>query len=130
MKRFGYPEFDENGVRTLSTYDNEYSHMLMDIRVYRMKAGDKKNFSREGEEVAVLLLKGKVKICAGELSMTCSRESVFVSSSIDLKCVSISINNQIFKCSYNFSRKISPFSNSNWNFFLLNTGLFLWIIRW
>ena len=46
MKRFGYPEFDENGVRTLSTYDNEYSHMLMDIRVYRMKAGDKKNFSR------------------------------------------------------------------------------------
>ena len=77
MKRFGYPEFDENGVRTLSTYDNEYSHMLMDIRVYRMKAGDKKNFSREGEEVAVLLLKGKVTICAGELSMTCSRESVF-----------------------------------------------------
>ena len=61
MKRFGYPEFDENGVRTLSTYDNEYSHMLMDIRIYRMKAGDKKTFCREGEEIAALLLKGKNK---------------------------------------------------------------------
>ena len=52
MKLFGYPEFDENGVRTLCTYDNEYSHMLMDVRIYRMKAGDKKTFCHEGEEIA------------------------------------------------------------------------------
>ena len=77
MKRFGYPEFDENGVRTLCTYDNEYSHMLMDIRVYRFKAGEKRSFCREGEEIAALLLKGKIVLTAGELSVTCSRESVF-----------------------------------------------------
>ena len=29
-KVFGYPEFDADGVRTLCTYDNEYSAMNMD----------------------------------------------------------------------------------------------------
>ena len=39
-KVFGYPEFDENGEQILTTYDNEYKEMLMDVRVYRMKAGE------------------------------------------------------------------------------------------
>lgn len=43
-KVFGYPEFDENGEQILTTYDNEYKDMLMDVRVYRMKAGDEKVF--------------------------------------------------------------------------------------
>ena len=34
-KVFGYPEFDENGEQILTTYDNEYKDMLMDVRVYR-----------------------------------------------------------------------------------------------
>lgn len=38
-KVFGYPVFDENGEKILTTYDNEYSEMRMDIRVYRMKKG-------------------------------------------------------------------------------------------
>ena len=38
-KFFGYPEFDANGEEILCTYDNEYSEMLMDVRVYRMAAG-------------------------------------------------------------------------------------------
>ena len=33
---FGYPEFDAEGEELLCTYDNAYSDMLMDIRVYRM----------------------------------------------------------------------------------------------
>ena len=33
-KVFGYPEFDENGEQILTTYDNEYKDMLMDVRVY------------------------------------------------------------------------------------------------
>ena len=37
-KVFGYPEFDRKGEKILTTYDNEYSEMGMDIRVYRMKA--------------------------------------------------------------------------------------------
>ena len=43
-KVFGYPEFDANGEQILTTYDNEYKDMMMDIRVYRMKAGDVKTF--------------------------------------------------------------------------------------
>ena len=45
-KVFGYPEFDENGEQILTTYDNEYKDMLMDVRVYRMKAGDEKSFQK------------------------------------------------------------------------------------
>ena len=55
-KVFGYPEYDEKGEKILTTYDNEYKAMMMDIRVYRMKAGEKRTFCREGEEIAVLLL--------------------------------------------------------------------------
>ena len=35
-KVFGYPEYDEKGEKILTTYDNEYKAMMMDIRVYRM----------------------------------------------------------------------------------------------
>ena len=59
-KVFGYPTFDENGEKILTTYDNEYRDMLMDIRVYRLKSGQKRTFLREGEETAVLLLSGKI----------------------------------------------------------------------
>ena len=54
---------DANGNVTeiLCTYDNEYSEMLMDVRVYRMAAGEKRTFCREGEEIAVLLLSGKIE---------------------------------------------------------------------
>jgi 5-deoxy-glucuronate isomerase len=59
-KLFGYPQFDENGEEILTTYDNEYSEMMMDVRVYRMKEGEERTFFRQGEETAILLLKGKV----------------------------------------------------------------------
>ena len=53
-KVFGYPEFDANGEKILTTYTNEYQEMLMDIRVYQMKAGDKKEFEKAEEETAVV----------------------------------------------------------------------------
>ena len=66
-KVFGYPEFDENGEQILTTYDNEYKDMLMDVRVYRMKAGDEKSFQKTGEETAVLLLRGSIEfVCDSE----------------------------------------------------------------
>lgn len=46
-KVFGYPVFDENGEKILTTYDNEYSEMRMDIRVYRMKKGEERSFLRK-----------------------------------------------------------------------------------
>ena len=59
-KLFGYPQFDENGEEILTTYDNEYRDMMMDVRVYRMKAGETRTFCKEDEEMAVLLLDGDI----------------------------------------------------------------------
>ena len=58
-KVFGYPKFDEYGEMILTTYDNDYKAMMMDIRVYSMKVGYSRTFKRDGEEIAVLLLSGK-----------------------------------------------------------------------
>ena len=76
-KVFGYPPFDANGEKILTTYTNEYADMMMDIRVYQMKAGDIKEFQKAEEETAVLLLKGSVIMTSEDSSITCSRKDVF-----------------------------------------------------
>ena len=76
-KVFGYPEFDENGEEILSTYDNEYRDMLMDVRVYRLKENETRRFYREGEETAVLLLSGDVEFSYGSHKETVHRTDVF-----------------------------------------------------
>ena len=76
-KVFGYPAFDESGEQILTTYDNEYSGMLMDIRVYRMAPGETRRFLQEDEETAVLLLNGKILYQWEGKSEGASRESVF-----------------------------------------------------
>ncbi len=76
-KVFGYPEFDSNGEKVLTTYTNEYRDMLMDIRVYRIKAGETRKFNKAEEETAVLLLKGKVTLACEDKEISCSRADVF-----------------------------------------------------
>ena len=76
-KVFGYPEFDQEGEEILCTYDNAYSDMLMDIRVYRMRPGQKRSFCRQGEEIAVLLLSGTVAFGWEGRTETVSRKDVF-----------------------------------------------------
>ena len=76
-KVFGYPKFDEKGEMILTTYDNEYKAMMMDIRVYRMSQGETRSFCREGEETAVLLLSGKVTYGWDGKTETVSRKDVF-----------------------------------------------------
>ena len=76
-KVFGYPSFDETGEEILSTYDNEYRDMLMDVRIYRMKEGESRSFCREGEETAVLLLSGKAQFKCGDIEGECARSDVF-----------------------------------------------------
>lgn len=76
-KVFGYPSFSPEGEQVLCTYDNAYSHMMMDIRVYRLKKGQEKSFSYEGEEAAVLLLSGKITYIFSGREETCSRKDVF-----------------------------------------------------
>ncbi len=74
---FGYPEYSAEGEMILTTYENEYKAMLMDIRMYRMKAGEERKFCREGEETAVLLLSGKITYTWEGQSRTVSRKDVF-----------------------------------------------------
>ncbi len=76
-KVFGYPSFDEKGEQILTTYDNEYSDMMMDIRVYRMGEGEKKEFLRDGEETAVLLLSGNIVYSWDGGEKEVSRKDVF-----------------------------------------------------
>ncbi len=76
-KVFGYPEYDADGEMILTTYDNEYSDMMMDIRMYDMKAGSSRSFKRDGEEIAVLLLSGKVTFGWEGEERTVSRKDVF-----------------------------------------------------
>ena len=76
-KVFGYPEFDESGEMILTTYDGDYAAMLMDIRVYKMKAGETRKFCREGEEIAVLLLSGAVTFRYEGREHAAARKSVF-----------------------------------------------------
>lgn len=77
QKLFGYPEFDENGEEILSTYDNEYSDMMMDVRVYQMKENEVRTFYREGEESAFLLLSGKIEYRYDDQVKEVYRKDVF-----------------------------------------------------
>lgn len=76
-KVFGYPEYDENGEKILTTYDNAYRAMNMDIRVYRLRAGEPRSFRRPEEEMAILLLKGTVTLSWEDQTRTVSRKDVF-----------------------------------------------------
>lgn len=77
IKVFGYPDFDEMGEKVLTTYDNEYAHQLMDIRVYKVSRGDVREFEKSEEETAVLLLKGNVTFAWESQEQTVSRKDVF-----------------------------------------------------
>ena len=76
-KVFGYPQYDEQGEMILTTYDNEYAAMMMDIRMYRMKAEEQRTFLAEEEETAVLLLSGKLRYEWEGQSAQASRKDVF-----------------------------------------------------
>ncbi len=76
-KVFGYPKFDASGEMILTTYDGDYAAMLMDIRVYKMKAGETRSFRREGEEIAVLLLSGAVAFRFEGREHAAARRDVF-----------------------------------------------------
>lgn len=76
-KVFGYPDYDENGSKLLTTYSGAYADMLMDVRIFRMKRGEARIFYKEAEESAVLLLKGRVCYHTDRLAAEASRKSVF-----------------------------------------------------
>lgn len=76
-KVFGYPEFNADGECVLTTYDNDYKEMLMDIRVFRLKTGEQKIIKKSEEETAILLLNGKIKFIWDGQEKEVSRKDVF-----------------------------------------------------
>ena len=74
-KPFAYPEFDENGVKVLSRAGDVVNDMMMNITVYRMKAGEERAFLREKEEMAVLLVTGDVTFSWNGQTKTGHRDS-------------------------------------------------------
>ena len=61
----------------MTTYNNAYRDMNMDIRVYAMKKGESRTFVSADEETAVLLLSGKVVYAWKDEKAEASRKDVF-----------------------------------------------------
>ena len=126
-KLFGYPHFDENGEEILSTYDNEYRDMMMDVRVYRMKKGKTRCFLRNGEETAVLLLSGRVAFEHDGKKEEASRKDVFtegpyalhVCSGTEVKVTAEEASEILVQCTKNeltFASKLYKPADAPWGY--------------
>ena len=126
-KVFGYPEFDEKGEMILTTYDNDYKAMMMDIRVYRMKANEVRTFKRDGEETAVLLLSGNLNLAWEDKEETVARKDVFtegpwcvhVSSGVEVKVTANEETEILVQCTHNdkaFASRLYAPKDAPWGY--------------
>ncbi len=76
-KVFGYPQWNENGEQIVTEYTGDYSHMMMDIRLFRMKNGETRSFQKPEEETAILLLSGTIRLSWEDQTRELRRENVF-----------------------------------------------------
>ncbi|MFV0412857.1 MAG: 5-deoxy-glucuronate isomerase [Oscillospiraceae bacterium] len=76
-KFFGYPDFSAEGVQTVTTRDGYYKDALMDVTVYAMKEGDTRSFCFAKDEMALLLMFGKIQLTWQEHVETVERETCF-----------------------------------------------------
>lgn len=124
-KVFGYPEFDANGEKVLTTYDGPYRDMLMDVRVFRMEAGDKKTFLRQGEETAVLLQSGQITLAWEGNEKTVSRKDVFtegpwclhVPTGVEITVTAVANSEILVQCTHNsnqFASKLYSPEDAPW----------------
>ena len=126
-KVFGYPEFNEKGEMILTTYDNEYKAMMMDIRVYRMKAGEVRKFQRDGEETAVLLLSGDLNFAWEDKKETVTRKDVFtegpwcvhVSAGVEVEVTANAETEILVQCTHNdktFASRLYAPKDAPWGY--------------
>ncbi len=126
-KVFGYPEFDENGEMIVTTYDNDYKDMMMDIRVYSMKENETRCFQRKGEEIAVLLLSGTITFAWEDQEKTVSRKDVFtdgpwalhVSSDVAIKVTAQKESEILVQCTKNetaFASRLYAPEDAPWGY--------------
>ena len=125
-KVFGYPVFDSAGEKILTRYDGPYRDMLMDIRVYQMRAGETRRFHRAGEEIAVLLQSGEITLSWEGQSKTVSRRDVFTEGpwSLHVGCdtpvqvEAVSDARILVQCTHNdrkFSSRLYSPEDAPWN---------------
>ena len=126
-KVFGYPEFDASGEMILTTYDNEYSAMNMDIRVYRMAEGESRTFLRVTEETAVLLLSGNIVFTWEDQEEDVSRKDVFtegpwalhVCRNVQISVKALAASEILVQCTKNeksFTSRLYRPENAPWSY--------------
>lgn len=74
---FDYLNFDDNGVKVIARADGINANMLMDITVYRLKAGESVTVCESSKEAALLLLQGSVVYSFEDRQETAGRKNVF-----------------------------------------------------
>lgn len=72
-----YPQFDENGVKTLCEMSGKHSEMLMNIYVRVLKAGEKFSLCDKENETAAFLLSGHIKFIWEDKEEECQRANPF-----------------------------------------------------
>ena len=80
------PEFNEKGEKILCQETGKNSQMLMDVRVQRLKAGEKVRIMEQEKETAILLLGGKVFFAFEGREEMGERRSVFQDKPYCLHC--------------------------------------------
>ena len=83
-KSFGYPRFDENGEKLIMDRKGIYMDMMMDMRSYLMKAGDVRSISSGEDELAILLLKGRLELKFAGQTHTVQRGSFIEENAVCL----------------------------------------------
>lgn len=76
-KVFGYPKYDDNNIMQITKYDGDYAEMMMDVFVKKLAPGETFEIVREGEEIAALLLGGKVTFKWNDGQYVAFRKDVF-----------------------------------------------------
>lgn len=126
-KVFGYPVFNEDGEKILTTYENEYKDMMMDVRVYHMKAGATRQFMKTKEEMAILLLEGNIIYSFDGKEESGSRKDVFtegpwclhISRGNEVSVTAVSESKILVQCTENdkeFPAKLYRPADAPWNY--------------
>lgn len=74
---FAYPKFKGGKQLLTDAYSEKWGFTMMNISVYRLKAGEELSLLEPGMETAVLLLEGKIVYFYDESETEAERESVF-----------------------------------------------------
>ncbi|MDE6517362.1 MAG: 5-deoxy-glucuronate isomerase, partial [Acetatifactor sp.] len=80
------PVYNQRGEKILCEETGKNSHMLMDVRVQRLEAGQTVRILEQEKETAVMLLAGKVVFAFEGKRENAERRSVFLDKPYCLHC--------------------------------------------